>query len=500
MSKPDNRTKMPLLIIPRAYGDENTGGEMRLTRQFKRVLSLVLALSLIFSMTACSSGTTDTGLSDPEPQTITENIEVENIETETVLTEFITSEIYLEELVVAEDKISELLLEEETINEVLICKTIYVPQENIAEFSEHSQMAGLFGEEVNLSSVLTKVAVGTGVIVTLVVLRKAGVPKPVASIVAAAADKSLKFAGGGAAIGSLFGGLTGAVDEIDPSERTSAVIGFAAATAGLIIAITFLTVSAHPVGSTIITAAAESIKLVIARISVAGAAAKTVNAGYNAVKTFTSTDVEDIDWDNIDWDHVGASAAQKAIQNGADGYMWGSIIGAVQGGAEGYEFYQKYNTPYSNYDARLMQTPKDGKGGHWKSERGESEFILDEPITCPDGTKIAKVSYKNAVPDFSPYQEAQVKIPGMTNSRSHNFKQADEALAEYWTQIKHNSQTWLARDIEAYRTGNGLTWHEMNNMESMQLVPSEVNSRFGHLGGVGEYNVMIGEEGVADFD
>lgn len=468
-------------------------------RQFKRIVSLILALSMLFSLTACSGSSANTGLSDPNPQVITENIEVENIEEETVLTEFITSEIYLEELVIAEDKIEELLLEEETINEVLLCKTIYVPQDNIGEFSEHSQTAGLFGDDLDLSAVLTKVAVGTGVIVTLVVLKKAGLPDPIASAVVAAADKSLQFAAGGAAIGSLFGGLTGAGDEIDSTGRTSAIIGFATATVGLILATVSLIAEIPSGGSTTITAAA-GIKLVIAGIAAISATATTAYSGYNMVKTFTSTDAEDIDWDSIDWDQVGVAAAQQAIENGADGYMWGSIIGAVYGGAEGYDFYQKYNTPYSRYNARLMQTPKDGNGGHWSGERGESEFILDEPITLSHGTEITTVTYKNAVPDFSPFQEAQVKIPSMTNSRARNFRQADEALADYWTRIRHNGQTWTARDVETYRTSNGLTWHEMNNMESMQLVPSEVNSRFGHLGGVGEYNAMIGEEGVADFD
>lgn len=477
-----------------------------MTRQFKRVLSLVLALSMIFSMTACSSGSSNTGLSDPNPQIAVENIETENIETETILTEFITSEIYLEELVIAEDKIEELLLEEETINEVLLCKTIYVPQENIEEFSEHSQTAGLFGDDIDLSAVLTKVAVGTGVIVTLVVLKKAGLPDPIASAVVAAADKSLQFAAGGAAIGSLFGGLTGAGDEIDSTGRTSAVIGFATATVGLILATVSLVAEIPSGGSTTITAAA-GIKLVIAGIAAIGATATTAYSGYNMVKTFTSTDAEDIDWDSIDWDQVGVSAAEKAIQNGADGYMWGSIIGAVYGGAEGYDFYQKYNTPYSTYNKRLVQTPKNDEFGHWSGERGESEYIYDKPktirisedryVTVEAGTK---VTYRNGVPDFSPVQEAQVKIPSMTNSRPRNFKQADEALAEYWTKIKHNNQTWTARDVEAYRTSNGLTWHEMNNMESMQLVPTEINAGFGHLGGVGEYNVMIGEEGVTEFD
>lgn len=477
-----------------------------MTRRLKRVISLILTITMIVSMTACSNGSSNTGLSDPNPQVAVENIETENIETETVLTEFITSEIYLEELVIAEDKIEELLLEEEMINEVLLCKTIYVPQENIEEFSEHSQTAGLFGDGVDLSAVMTKVAIGTGVIVTLVVLKKAGLPDPIASAVVAAADKSLQFGAGGAAIGSLFGGLTGAADELDSTGRTSAVIGFATATVGLILATISLVAEIPSGGSTTITAAA-GIKLVIAGIAAIGATATTAYSGYNMVKTFTSTDAADIDWDSVDWEQLGVAAAQQAIENGADGYMWGSIIGAVYGGAEGYDYYQKYNTPYSTKTIRFNQTPKTDEYGHWTGERGESDYIYDKAktirisedryVTVEAGTR---VTYRNCVPDFSPFQEAQVRIPHMTDSRTTNFKQANEALAEYWTSIRHNNQTWTARDVEAYRISNGLTWHEMNNMESMQLVPTEINAGFGHLGGVGEYNAMTGVEGVTEFD
>ena len=180
--------------------------------------------------------------------------------------------------------------------------------------------------------------------------------------------------------------------------------------------------------------------------------------------------------------------------------MWGAIIGTVYGGAkgyEGYELYQKYGTPYSTYQQRLQQTPKDGNGGYWTGERGESTFVLDEPIELPNGQKITSVSYKNAVPDFSPYAVAEVNIPQMTNKRlgsGGNFEQANEALAQYWTKIQFDGQSWTARDVSKYVENNGLTWHEMNNMQGMQLVPTDVNSTFGHLGGVGEYNAMINNQ------
>ena len=331
--------------------------------KFKRILSLLLVFSLMISMVGCASSPPTPTLSDPNEHVIAENVETENVLTEQMLTEFITSEIYLEEMIIAEDKITELLLEEETINEVILCKTIYVPQANLEEFAENSQTSHLFGEDVDIKSLLTKVAVGTGVIVTLVIVKKAGLPDPIASVVTAAADKSLQFAEGGAAIGSLYGGLTGASDEIDKSGRTSAIIGFATATAGLVLATISLITVIHSGGSTAITAA-TGVKLVIAGVSAVAATAGTVQAGSNAIKAFTSTDGVDIDWDNIDWEKVGTASAEKAIQNGADGYMWGSIVGAVYGGAEGYEFYHKYNTPYTQYNNRLMQTPKEGSNGH----------------------------------------------------------------------------------------------------------------------------------------
>lgn len=472
----------------------------------KRTISFVLVISMLFTMTACSGSPPNPSLSDPNGQIHIENTDTENIITETVLTEFITQEIYLEELIVAENKIAELLLEENTINEVILCKTIYVPQDNIEEFAANSQTAQLFGEDFDVSSLLKKIAVGTGVIVTVVVLKKVGLPDPVASVVAAAADESLKFAATGAAAGSLFGGMTGATDEIDDSGRTSAVIGFATATVGLILSAVGL-VAAIPSGGSSGISVAAGVKLVIAGISVLAGTAGTVSAGYNAVKTFQATDAANIDWDNIDWQKVGASAAQKAIENSVDGYMWGSIIGVIHGGAEGYDFYHKYNTPYSSFNKRFDQTPVDDEWGHWSGDRGESEYIYDRSktirisedryVTVEAGTK---VTYRNCVPDFSPYQEAQVTISSMTNSRSHNFNQADKALAELWTKNQYNGRSWTAQQVKAYRTSNGLTWHEMNNMESMQLVPTEVNAGFGHLGGVAEYNAMVGQEGVTEFD
>ncbi|MBR3515878.1 MAG: HNH endonuclease [Lachnospiraceae bacterium] len=473
-------------------------------RVFNRIISVILIISMLTSMVGCSSDTPNTGLSDPNPQVITENIEVENVDIEEIITEHITDEIYLEEFVIAENKITELLLDEEMINEVVLCKTIYVPEENIEDFADHSQTAQLFGEGFDIKPVLKKVAIGTGIIITVAIVKKAGVPKPIASVVAAAADESMQFAASGAAVGTVFGAFTGAANEIDESGRATAVAGFALATAGLIITAVSL-VGSLPSAGTSSFGVAEGVHLAWAGIKFLLAAGATVYAARDTVKAFTSTDVSEIDWDNVDWDAVGVASAQQAIQNGADGYMWGAIYGAIDGTVEGY--YLKYHTPYSQYSKRIEQTPKNDEYGHWSGERGESEYIYDKSktikiseersVTVEAGTK---VTYQNGVPDFSPFQVEQVKIQGMTASRTSNFKLADEALAKEWTRIRQGGKTWTAREVEAYRTSNGLTWHEMNNMELMQLVPTEVNAGFGHLGGVGEYNAMVRAEGGTGFE
>lgn len=86
------------------------------------------------------------------------------------------------------------------------------------------------------------------------------------------------------------------------------------------------------------------------------------------------------------------------------------------------------------------------------------------------------------------------------NGIKGNFEQADEMLAEIWTRSRHNGRSWTAMDISQYRYDNKLSWHEMSNMESMQLVPRAIHSRFLHFGGVAECKVMTGQGGGIDFD
>lgn len=68
----------------------------------------------------------------------------------------------------------------------------------------------------------------------------------------------------------------------------------------------------------------------------------------------------------------------------------------------------------------------------------------------------------------------------MTTSRDANFRASDTALAREWGITR--------KEVEIWRKTNGYTWHEQPDLRTMQLVPSVVNNRLGHVGGIGELN------------
>jgi hypothetical protein len=135
----------------------------------------------------------------------------------------------------------------------------------------------------------------------------------------------------------------------------------------------------------------------------------------------------------------------------------------------------------TTYQQRINQTPK--RNGWWSAERGESTFYsYDAEVSTV--LRGSGVHYENAIPDLSAVSVAEVRIAGMSIDRNLNFQLADEAAA---AQI--SDPTVSPRDIAMWRKQNGYTWHELSDLETMQLVPTRVNTPvFGHVGGVGEIN------------
>lgn len=89
------------------------------------------------------------------------------------------------------------------------------------------------------------------------------------------------------------------------------------------------------------------------------------------------------------------------------------------------------------------------------------------------------VTYKNGMPDFSPFAVGEVKIDNMSPTPRPNYTAADEAMAR--------KLGVLAEDISSWRNYNRFTWHELNDGTTMQLVPTDINTPiFGHAGGCSE--------------
>ncbi|MDT2046691.1 HNH endonuclease [Priestia flexa] len=196
----------------------------------------------------------------------------------------------------------------------------------------------------------------------------------------------------------------------------------------------------------------------------------------------------------------------------------------VQGGSKGtgndIPAAFRQNEFASSYEARLNQTPSPiNSKVEFEGIRGESLSTLKPPPDPElkrilDEAGIKGIQYKNGVPDFSPVAKAQVEINYMLGGKSvyggkarrANFIQSDQKLAEKLNnsaelarQFGMEPGTIRARDIKKYREINNFTWHELNDVKTMQLVPTKVNSEFGHLGGVGEINAgAFGPGGFAN--
>ena len=161
----------------------------------------------------------------------------------------------------------------------------------------------------------------------------------------------------------------------------------------------------------------------------------------------------------------------------------------------------------SSYDDRLNQTPSDkNKLVEFKNKefRGESKCTLRPPPDAElksilDSAGIDGIEYKNAVPDFSPVSKMELDGIDMTSGRTGangTYSQANNKLAQMLNDsldlakdfqiTPKNGKTFTGTDIKNYMKENKLTWHELNDLTTVQMVPTKINSTFGHLGGISE--------------
>lgn len=118
--------------------------------------------------------------------------------------------------------------------------------------------------------------------------------------------------------------------------------------------------------------------------------------------------------------------------------------------------------------------------GWWEGQRGNSNWWPDKPEVQAI-TRGKPIRFVNFEPDFSPWSKGEVKILGgrMTGGR------ADTAEADRIFAMRNPNRFADADAVASYRDANRLSWHHKMDMETLQLVPSDLNdgSNTPHLGG-----------------
>lgn len=167
----------------------------------------------------------------------------------------------------------------------------------------------------------------------------------------------------------------------------------------------------------------------------------------------------------------------------------------------------------SSYKERISQTPGENNTlVEFKNKelRGESKCTLKPPPDEElqkifDKAGIDGIVYRNGVPDFSPVSKLELDGIDMTNGRTGakgTYAQANNRFADMLNKPTEsaaklaaefgispkNGKKFTASDISRYMADNKLTWHELNDLSTVQMVPTKVNSTFGHLGGISEAN------------
>ena len=138
---------------------------------------------------------------------------------------------------------------------------------------------------------------------------------------------------------------------------------------------------------------------------------------------------------------------------------------------------------------RLAQTPKTDV--IWSGKPGVSRAYPEDPgsqtLLATYGRSC--VSYdRTGEPDFSFCAEASIKISDMCGERSRNFSSAGKKLLN--TKWAEDRGITNLSQLEQYRKDHELTWHERSDGITMDLIPSKINSRFGHSGGVSELSAV----------
>ena len=129
--------------------------------------------------------------------------------------------------------------------------------------------------------------------------------------------------------------------------------------------------------------------------------------------------------------------------------------------------------------------------GEWLSERGNSRWIpVSDYVPSKSNPEkkawgqileeygISGIMFNEGCPDFSEISRGTVEIKSFTDERYENFKRANIEMAKL--------HKCTESEVKRWRQENKYTWHECDDMKTLQKVPSIIHSNIPHSGGIHE--------------
>jgi hypothetical protein len=118
--------------------------------------------------------------------------------------------------------------------------------------------------------------------------------------------------------------------------------------------------------------------------------------------------------------------------------------------------------------------------GDWSGTKGHSDWTAKDRRVL-QATNYEPIPFRNGYPDFSKWTEETVILREMKGTPA-DVSAANRELARRRGWMKPNGEPNVAA-AERYCDKNNLTWHHVEDGETMQLVPFDLNQYVPHEGG-----------------
>ena len=362
----------------------------------------------------------------------------------------------------------------------------------------------MVGDKFDANSFVADYAVGTGVIVicTVITVVTGGISTPFACFIAGAADWAVSYAAKGAAFGAAMKAVSTAIMTGDLEETMYGALEgsaegykwgaiYGAITGGLNSRYCFtgdtpvhtpngLTYIADiTVGDSVMAYSEENGQYEYQKVTqiVENKASQTVKLTVNG-ETIESTPTHPY-WNGSEWIAAGALRSGDIIET-KEGFAAVESTETIT-----------YEEPITTYNLCVEESHSYlvGRLGAIVHNRcainseyaGKTKYLDDPKLAkkYPDGVEFTPDGY----PDFSKYAEKTVKFDPPS---------ADALKADTCLNANYSHDFAMANKAAGYKTTpQGYTWHHKEDMQTMQLIPTDLHQAVRHSGGALEIRYLL---------